>query len=273
MTSPITSWVYLFSRFTHEALLFELLGIFILTATYSAFWILRKRKIGVITDSMPAGMVKEYLGELLTNMQGVKGQLFGDSPLPTKGSYTPSPSTAPTVALTGLSDSAVLQKLAQLESQMAEKEKSHQQLLKEKEKIEKELSLAKSASAKNTDGDASGAESAEIATLKEKIQSLEDRLAEYSVIEDDLANLKRLQQENTQLKNQLATQGVTPTTIVATTAANPTASASSFDALVNDVEKKLEPTPVAANDSPAAAPGGEKNDADLVAEFEKMLKP
>ncbi|MEK7692360.1 MAG: hypothetical protein AAB425_15200, partial [Bdellovibrionota bacterium] len=41
------------------------------------------------------------------------------------------------------------------------------------------------------------------AALMDKIKSLEDRLAEYSVIEDDLANLKRLQQENTQLRGEL----------------------------------------------------------------------
>jgi hypothetical protein len=41
-----------------------------------------------------------------------------------------------------------------------------------------------------------------------KIKALEAKLAEYSIIEDDLVNLKRLQQENTELKAKLAEYGM-----------------------------------------------------------------
>lgn len=47
----------------------------------------------------------------------------------------------------------------------------------------------------------------EIATLTKERDEYRDRLREFEIISDDLANLKRLQQENEQLKRSLAAQG------------------------------------------------------------------
>ena len=55
----------LFSRFTSEALLFEALVIFTLLAIYAAFLVLRKRKFGSLKTQIPAGVVKDYLNELI----------------------------------------------------------------------------------------------------------------------------------------------------------------------------------------------------------------
>ena len=54
----MTSWVYVFSRFTPEALLFEILLISILIAGYAGFWILHKRKYGAASAD---GVVKSYM--------------------------------------------------------------------------------------------------------------------------------------------------------------------------------------------------------------------
>ena len=48
---------------------------------------------------------------------------------------------------------------------------------------------------------------AELSNVTKERDDLRDRLREFEIIADDLANLKRLQQENDQLKKSLAAQG------------------------------------------------------------------
>lgn len=202
-----------------------------------------------------------------------------------------------------------------------------QALLGDKDKIEKDLLIAK----KNKDTAGPGADAGDMTKLQQRITELEEKLAEYSVIEDDLANLKRLQQENLQLKATLQGKGVAipPPSAEASTgepmigAGPATAGAAAmvadaavgeapivaaapdaaFEGLVNQVEASLHqpampaaapapaakiPATAAESIDPLAALGGipspaepstsaappdsiEKSDADLVAEFEKML--
>lgn len=306
--NTLQSIVYVLSRFTPEALFFESLGILALLAGYTAFWINKKRKFGVIKQDVPAPLVKTYLNELIVDAENMRVQLFGLL------------SKAGVPAGTGVAiaaDPNAAARIAALEAKLAEQSRAIDGFASEKARIEQELNAARSQA-----GDASGAESAvAVAQLKEKVQSLEGRLAEYSVIEDDLANLKRLQQENQQLKAQVgggvavaaaATGAVaaaapapapTPAPVVAAPApapapvaaapapaAAPAAPAAAtgdaiFEGLVDSVEKSLEkpatPAPVAAAPAPAtpapatpAAPAeaaANQSDADLVAEFEKML--
>lgn len=209
-----SSWVYLFSKFTSEALLFEALGIFILCAGYAAFWVLKKRKLGAIQNEVPAGVIKNYLNELILDAEQIRAQLFGL--LNSAGiqlqqgqgqQVTINPAmlaalqnaAAAAPAASGVNDSALADKLAKLEASMAEKDRMIQSVLSEKAKMESELTIAKAAKSAAPAGGDDGA----TAALQEKIDQLEGKLAEYSVIEDDLANLKRLQQENAQLKAAL----------------------------------------------------------------------
>lgn len=342
------SWVYVFSKFTPEALIFECLIISALCAGYAAFWILRKRRMGVIDEAVPAGVVKVYLNELINDAEQMRKLLFGllqsagasmDAArimsMPASGaghsvSMIPTMTAAPGQAS---NDPALVEKLVQLEAKMAEQMKSMQSLVSEKERLERELSLLKAGGA----GAGAGAPGAvDTSAFQEKIKQLEGKLAEYSVIEDDLANLKRLQQENIQLKATLgggkdapaaATPAAEPAAaptgsmpamgdaaaMVAQTAqeastapAAPAAAAPpqeampaeaiiaepsiaspaepAFEGLVNQVEQSLAAaaTPPASNETIAAPmsdpstpkPGADtidKSDADLVAEFEKML--
>jgi hypothetical protein len=334
----MSSWVHLFSNFTQEALLFEALAICLLSAGYCAFWVLRKRRLGSIESQVPAGVVKIYLNELIQDAEQMRAQLFGllrsagvsvgtqGEPALALQSTGPSLGGAEGAQLATLSasDPATAQKIAEMEARMAEQAKAMQSLLVEKQKIEKDLAEAR---ANAGAGKASGApeSSAALTQLQQKIGLLEGKLAEYSVIEDDLANLKKLQQENSQLKAALqgrsvdapagavaaapavpvsetprsqATQAapepiVEAAEAVAASASEPQATAAApqadaFEGLVDQVEQSLQPTAEAtaatgepaapaadAAASPEAAPleSVEKSDADLVAEFEKMLRP
>src|SRR5436309_104433 len=74
----MSAWIYLFSKFTSEALLLETLFISLLVAGYAAFWILRKRRFGAIRAAdVPAPLVKAYLSELIGDAKVLRTQLFG----------------------------------------------------------------------------------------------------------------------------------------------------------------------------------------------------
>ena len=352
----MSTWVYLFSKFTPEALLFEALIIFVLCGGYAAFWILRKRRLGAIDNAVPAGLVRTYLTELITDAEQMRTQLFGL--LSSAGIKIPDRVSGaaleiPAAGVTVVQNPALQQKVQSLEGKMKEQSAAMEAMLDQKEQLEKALAAAKASRATAGSGATASAatgsakDNAIVAELQSKVKLLEARLAEYSVIEDDLANLKRLQQENAQLKATLAQSGgklptpsepeesiltetagmdATPTeappseepapeesaveeSIVEESAAAPAAedapeaaspvaaaeaevtaeasegeAAPEFENLVDQVEESLQPEAAAA---PASGPAKEsdsapstskaegdklnKSDADLLAEFEKML--
>ncbi len=342
----MASWVYVFSRFTPEALLIEAVVILTLVCGYTAFWVLRKRRYGSVGQEVPSTVVKTYLNELITEAELIRSQLFGllaGSGVPTGAAH--GTGASPTLAMlsgaaqagasaTAISaavanDPELAKKFSTLELKVLEQARAMETLLTEKSKLEKELGDARLAGAAAGGGGAGG-DAAAMAKLTEKIRQLESRLAEYSIIEDDLANLKKLQQENAQLKAALSQQVGTGAAAAAAApvvaaaaavaaepapAAEPAAAAEpvlaaapaaepapapaleadpapapapaaepagaldaiataepNFEGLVNQVEQSLQPALSEAAPAPAApAPTAEKSDADLVAEFEKML--
>ncbi|MCM2321980.1 MAG: hypothetical protein NDJ90_01825 [Oligoflexia bacterium] len=298
----MTSWVYVFSRFTAEALLFEALLIFLLCGGYAAFWVLRKRRLGALeaANEVPAGVVKGYLNELIHDAEQLRAQLFGllaASGIQIAMPQQPLQGVSINVAPGLTNDPEALKKMAILELKMIEQAKAMEAVMTDKAKVEQELALAR---AKGTGAPSAGGNT-EIGKLQEKIHQLEGRLAEYSVIEDDLANLKRLQQENAQLRASLgqnapsgAVAAAAPTPAPRAAVAPAPAPASPLDALgnpeanfeklVDQVEQSFQPPAPAVEAPAAAAPAPQapstsapaagtlaKSDEDLVAEFEKML--
>jgi hypothetical protein len=329
----MNSWVYIFSKFTSEALLLELLIIFLLCCGYTAFWVLRKRRYGAVDSDVPSGPVKTYLNELIGNAEQIRLQLFGLlSGMDTSSSShlyrlvgLPGSPNADAIA----ADPEIAKKLTALETKLMEQLKAMESLASDKARLERDLTEAKAGagSVGSSESNASTGSQGDAGTdvkLQQKIQDLENRLAEYNVIEDDLANLKRLQQENSLLKSTLNSKGIaiptpgsnpsaaaaapaptqtaaapvaTPPAASAPPSAPPTepastppASSNNADAIAEDVfanlstqvEQSLQGTSVPEASAPAeaaASPGNErsqneneKSEADLVAEFEKMLK-
>lgn len=198
----MTSFVFLFSKFTSEALFIEASLICLLCIGYATFWILNKRKYGVIDQDVPSGVVKDYLAHLIVDAEQLKVQLFGLLNSTRSGGHGFDASAlgltahgGATGTLMSAGDPAFAAKLQELEAKLTEKETALNGIVTEKDRLTSELQKAK---------EASGGGGGDNADLLEKIKMLEARLAEYSVIEDDLANLKRLQQENAQLKQQLS---------------------------------------------------------------------
>jgi hypothetical protein len=212
----MNSWIYLFSKFTSEALLFQGAALFLLVAAYAGLWVLRRRRLGEEEITIKAGVVRNYLGALISDAEAMRRQLFailqGEGLPPPHDLASPTgPSlagvvAAPTASLANLnvSDPALKEKLAQFEAQMTAQTKALEGITLEKSRLEKELQSAKAAGGGAGSAPGGGGDTK---ALQDKIAELEGRLAEYSVIEDDLANLKRLQQENAQLKAQLSKAG------------------------------------------------------------------
>lgn len=313
----MNSWIFILSQFTAEALLYEATALFFLLALYAGFWIIRKRRYGVIDNELPSGPVKAYLNELIINAEELRTQLFGllgaaqahtvarnwlssDGPAlhaPEAKIGAPAPSSGGAGG-----DPELSRKVQALESKLNDQTRSVEQLSIDKGRLERELAEAKARPAADSGGGGGG----DSAKLQQKVQELETKLAEYNVIEDDLANLKRLQQENAQLKAQLANAGAAPAAAAPAPAAPeptpaPAAAAPAAPApeaapvedplagLAAQTEQSLAapaaaaaaPAPAAGDAAPPADTGGggggavaspEKTDADLVAEFEKMLK-
>jgi hypothetical protein len=252
------AWVYLFSKFTHEALLFEALALFLGLFGYAVFYLIRKRKYGVAGKEVPSNVMKVYLAQLVGDAEEIRTQLFGllgkgeasarlmanlqfqaDLPaVPTAGAGA-TLAGAPVATTQLVQDPKLTEKLKELESKLSEQATALDSVLNEKMKLEEELASAKTGGGSADEGseDAKAGEKDRTGPLQERVKQLEAQLAEYAIIEDDLANLKRLQKENKTLKQQLADGGGAPT-------------AAPADAPSNGPEF----TPAANAAKPAAAP-------------------
>jgi hypothetical protein len=242
----MTSWIYIFSKFTPEALLFEALLICVLISSYAAFWVVRKRRFGAVENEVPASVVKLYLNELIGEAEDMRTQLFG---LLSGGSPRPRHVDGPGPSFVVSGDAA--DKLAALEQKMAQQASAIEKIMSEKATLEKELADARANGASAAPAAAGGED---LQKLQEKCQSLEARLAEYSVIEDDLANLKRLQQENAQLKSQLANGAGAAAAAPAAPAPTPAPAAAAPSAPEPAPAAAPTPAPVATAPAEPAAP-------------------
>lgn len=221
----MASFIYLYSKFTEEFLLLSSAGIFTLLALYCYHWVVKTRRLGAARNQVPAGMVKIYLNQLINEAQFVRTQLFGlmngeitatdaaakfQMPVMGAGVATAPASTSTSQAPVGEAISAgaagipsdLLERLKALESQLSDKESMVININVEKTKLLEEIENLKQ-NQNAAQGAAASATPADNSALLNKMKALEERLEEYALFEDDLANLKRLQQENTALKKRL----------------------------------------------------------------------
>jgi hypothetical protein len=226
LPSTTDSWVYLFSRFTHEAMLFEVLAILLGVFGYAVFYLIRKRKYGVAGKEVPANLMKVYLAQLVGDATEMRTQLFG---LLGQGEATASlfaglqntadriasaaPAAAGAVAAGApipapAADPKAAERMKELEKKLAEQANALDAVLNEKMRLEEDLANARVDSKSPGAAPTGGANKDN--GLAERVKQLESQLAEYAIIEDDLANLKRLQKENKALKQQLAEGGMVP---------------------------------------------------------------
>ncbi len=312
-------------KFGPELLVIQFGFLVILSTLFLWLWFANRRKYHNLKHAIPATVVKSYLDSIIQNSTALKSQLFRGGGLEVNGV----PSVLPlsqlaggeSLGVSGAPATALLEELNQkraliaaLESQLSASQASQRELEGRLAASQTALAAAEAkireleallAQARAGGGGGDGALKSELAMVTKERDELRDRLKEFEIISDDLANLKRLQQENEQLKRSLAAQGgspapaiappVDPNNILSQTdvsdllqdlggAAPAPAQAEDSQALKDFLaapEEVISSTPAQDNvdsmfaEAEAAAPPPKKSDNanndDLLSEFEKML--
>ena len=307
----------------HAQLTVLLLGLsLIIFAVFVWIWFYNRKKYHHLKHQIPASVVKNYLDSIIQNSPALKSSVFRGGGLEVDAQGVPSvmplsdlPNSTEINVGTNSSgdDSALRAEVSKLQAQLAEKENVIKDLenkntelggeVKAKqERIEElEALLAKAQSeADSGSGDAEAAQKVE--ELQKERDQLEEELKQFEIISDDLADLKRLKQENAQLKKSLE-EGGGAAPEMAEEAAEPAAESAPViedsqpqEEQVEEVapaieEPTAEEAPSAEEQSEsapveqpqAAAPESEgseedskeeadtKSPEDLLSEFEKML--
>lgn len=209
-----------FSKFSEELIAAQLALLLVCTGTALYLLLVRKKK-KESAEWVPAAIVRAYLDRVQAEEREVRMKLFGEL----SATYgIPNPTTAPLAAALGttVSDPSLLRELEALRAQLAlsdqrviEFDRNMNALKAEKAALEQRLKeLAAGAGSAGAAG--AGPGSPEFVALQKEAQDLKEKLQEYSVIEDDLANLKKFQKENEQLRQRIGQLegGATSTAVV-----------------------------------------------------------
>lgn len=295
------------TKFTDETITLFSILLLVTMAGIIVYWFYNRKKFHQLTHEIPASVVKNYLDSIIQNSTALKSSLFRGGGLD-MGNGIPSvvpvgdlPSSMNIGIASGSEE--VNQKNAEIASltlklndrikQISDLEKRMQELGSGKagnaevDLLKKELSAlqAQLAGARASSGGDPNIQR-ELTTVTNERNDLRERLKEYEIIEEDLANLKRLQQENDQLKAELAAlrrggaQVKTPEPVIASVAAPvPVAAAVKEEIdLEAEMARAIEESKPAekvvdievAEDVPAVE-GEQKSAEELLSEFEKML--
>lgn len=309
-------------KFGPELLVIQFGFLVILSTLFLWLWFSNRRKYHNLKHAIPANVVKSYLDSIIQNSTALKSSLFRGGGLEVNGVPSVMPLSGlmggDNMGLNGAPSTALLEDInqkkaliASLESQLSSAQNSNKELEIKLASLQANLTFAENkikelealiAQLRTSGGGDAGLKS-ELSMVTKERDEIRDRLKEFEIISDDLANLKRLQQENEQLKKSLAAQGGSLPTPKAVDVNNIISRADVSD-LLQDLGDS---TPVAADDTQALEdflsspdevvadstedtseadmmaamdeantpndnkPKSEKTPEDLLSEFEKML--
>jgi hypothetical protein len=302
----------LLTQFTDESITLSLSLMALTGVSIILYWLHHRRKMHQLVHQIPASVVKNYLDSIIQNSNALKSSLFRGGGLDLSNGI---PSVLPVADLpqgnASVSNEELNQRkaeISQLTMRLMEKERMVQDLEKQLQKggsssgsneeiaiykkeiarLQKELEALRASKGNAAGGDDAAIKKELVDVTKER-DELKERLMEYEIIEEDLANLKRLQQENEQLKKALAAGGgkaAAPAAAAAASAAiaeveepaeaeAPAVEAAEEEApamQAAEEEEEAPAAPVAEAEEAAPKAGGEQKSAEeLLSEFEKML--
>ena len=333
----VESLITLLDKFTPEILVI-LSGLLVITTTlFLWLWFANRRTYNLLRHQLPASVVKQYLDTVIQNSNTLKNALFrggveGLDPMALPQGQVANPvnteqlaqfiskSNPQTLASSGESSDLRAQlnqkisELAALQSQLSSAQSAKRELESSFAGAQariKELEALLSQASKSGGGGSDPALAAELEKIRKERNEFQNKLKEYEIIEDDLANLKRLQQENQQLKRTLsevssgnASASLAPPEVETAAKVNPpedlfdevsesltktetNQEGAQQDKITEDLEQFLGTAqPEAIKDSNEEASAGaaisataesskdksaEKSPEDLLSEFEKML--
>lgn len=292
------------TQFTDETISISLTVLVVVFGVLIAYWFYNRRKFHQLGHQIPASVVKNYLDSIIANSTALKSSLFrgggldlgegvpsiiSTSELPAGGVAVNNNSEE--LASKNAEISSLRSMLNQKDMTIAELEKmleaarassgggvSEEEVKVYKDEIEslkKQLEEAnqKAANAANNDN-------SELMSQLESVTSerdeLRERLMEYEIIEEDLANLKEFQQENEQLKKtieELKGGGAPVEEAPAEPAPEPTPEPPPEVTAEDNPAADDSATEAAAQENPEVPTneGEQKSAEELLSEFEKML--
>lgn len=294
-------------KFGPEILVIQFGFLVIISTIFLWLWFSNRRKYQNLKHAIPANIVKSYLDSIIQNSTSLKSQLFRGGGIDV-GNI---PSVIPLqnlfggdgLAVSGAPSTALLEELnqkkaqiASLEGQLLSSQTSHREM---ENKLSSALGNLANAEIKIKELEALLAQSrtagggdanlkSELNIVSKERDEIRDRLKEFEIIADDLANLKRLQQENEQLKRSLAAQGQKVPELQEVAEAVDVSDVledlgqsdeqksdnSALEEFLSAPTEEVAEEPVLAAEEPAADDNkskSEKTPEDLLSEFEKML--
>jgi|GEM_PF-3529001 len=216
-----------------------LLFVLIILIFYYAY---NRKKYYEISHQVPARLVREHLNTIIKNSNALKSSLFNEK------------------------DLADIADLEEVRAAPAGNADALQVLEDEKAELENELKvLRESISSEDIDGDMN-------AVIKERDELL-DALSDYKLLEDDLVNLKKLKEENKELKAKL---GEAPSEVLEEDATKLEVEAAADVAEEGEEAVEAVAEDLKAEDSAEVKEAQdlteeEKSSEDLLKEFEKVL--
>lgn len=198
----------------------SLLLICLLAAVFAVLcwvWLYNRRQYQNLKHQIPAKIVKNYLDSIIQNSTALKSSLFRGGGLDVDVNSIPS--VMPLSELPGgtqvsvdtQGSSALRVQLEKLEAELADKRsiiqelESHNNGLKEElgYREERIIELEEIINGLN-DSSLEGEDSSqELEGLNREVESLKEQLQEYEILSADIADMKKLKEENTQLKAAL----------------------------------------------------------------------
>ncbi len=198
----------------------------IILATFVWVWYYNRKRYNHLKHQIPASVVKNYLDSIIQNSTALKSSLFRGGGLDVNPDSVPSvmpltdlPGGTSVNVDDGDADAALKAQVAKLQSQIVDQKNVIKDLennnhsledvigTKQERIIELEALLAKAPE----DSGNSGGTDPELQIKLDEVTAERDELAEnlkqYDIISGDLADLKKLKQENIQLRRALAESG------------------------------------------------------------------
>ena len=181
-------------------------------------WLYNRKKYHNLKHQIPANVVKNYLDSIIQNSTALKSSLFRGGGLDVDTSAVPA--VLPLADLPGGSqvgfdsnDVASLKaQISNLEALLQEKSGVISQLENENASVKGEVRIKDETieeleriieSLRNNSSETSPEPSADTSLLETEIDSLKEQLKEYEIISADIANMKKLSEENALLKESL----------------------------------------------------------------------
>lgn len=197
--------MYLLSKFSTELIAAQV-AVLCFTLSLGLYFFLIRKKKQQTAEWVPAALVKAYLDKVDQDEREIRFKLFGEESRASTPVAGVQAAPVQQIVVQGGTDPAILKELEALRGQLGTADQRAMEfdriingLKSEKAALEQKLKEALA----STSAAPAAAASADVVAVQKQLEEFKAKLAEYEVIEDDLANLKKYQQENKALKEKI----------------------------------------------------------------------